>query len=163
MKGILRNVLRQNTTRKDGALSAASHSCPGHHKRMASHMQKVRTILCECGSGRPYCECCLGQRLHTRDTSIYVLPDTIHPNARTRHAIEDRLHVRAFYTFYNTARDERDLVARFVRAVIASAATPDNDAAIAQWVRKYGRRRARAVVAVVNNSKGRPYDDASTM
>ena len=70
----LRNVLLAEQEPKTGAYLFCSDSnlFPGHEKRMAAHMARVRAYPCVCGSDVPFGCCCLGKRRCERCHKTYV-------------------------------------------------------------------------------------------
>jgi hypothetical protein len=117
-----------------------SHLFPGHEQRMADHARRVRSAICECGSGLTYGECCMDHDTQRSAAQIsYSLPRSVHPDAETRWALEDHLRVQAFATLYRAGSAELDLTARFVRALLASAGPIKQPNLVAKWQEQASR------------------------
>lgn len=113
---------------------------------MAGHTGRIRHAICECGSGKPYGECCLEHERHQTDVQVsYSLPRSVHPDVDVRWAIEDHLRVQAFNSFYRLGRDEIDPLIRFVRALLASAGPIRDPRLIRGWHRQFCARPVQDV------------------
>jgi hypothetical protein len=115
---------------------------PGHDDRMADHARRARSTPCECGSGRPYGDCCMDAD-HQRSSAqvSYSLPASIHRSLSARCDIEDHLRIRAFNTFYRVGHEQLDLSVRFVRAIVASAGPIRDQQQVRNWHRLFRKRR----------------------
>jgi len=122
-----------------------SHRFPRHEQRLAEHARHIRSVPCECGSGKPYGECCISND-HQRSSAhvSYSLPESAHPDLMTRCAMEDRLRIRAFNAFYKAGHDEHNLLVRLARALVASAGPIKDARSVTRWQRRF---RTRQVVS----------------
>lgn len=140
----LRNVRHREMDRDDRPAAYESRRFPGYKARLTSHTHCIRTAICECGSGRPYGECCMkfdhqrsrpGIQHTARPQSVEILQQWW--------AIEDAFRISAFHTFYKAFREEHDPTIRFIRALLTSAKAIDDHQQILAWHREFRHPRRR--------------------
>lgn len=138
----LRNV-RHIEMAHDGRPAAhESRRFPGHDARMASHIRRIRTALCECKSNLPYEACCMTfDRQKSRPGIHYVLPPKTIEDMGRRRVVEDGFRISAFHTFHKAFRQEHDPTIRFIRALLASARPVNDHQQILTWHGQFRRPR----------------------
>ena len=135
----MKDIRRQQMDHSRGRIHHESAKYAGHDQRLAAHEYRIRTTICECGSGLPYGSCCMSEDRQKSPPGIhYALPASCVPGMARRHAIEDAFRLQAFHTFHRVLRDIDDPTLRFVRAVLASAKPVDHEDVLA-WNQQFGR------------------------
>ena len=140
----MKDTRRQQMDRSAARPAHEGHRFPGHEQRMADHIRRIRSTACECGSGKPYGECCI-ENDHQRSLAQVScsLPRSVHPDVTTRCEVEDRLRIRAFGAFYKAGHQEHDLLVRFASALVASAGPVRDAPGVNRWRRRFCTRPSR--------------------
>ena len=135
----LRDIRRRVMKQTPGRIHHESAMFPGHEQRLADHSERIRAAICECGSGKPYGDCCISEDRQKSLLGVhYALPATLIPDTAKRHAIEDALRLRAFHVFHGGLNAIDDPSIRFIRALLASA-KPVAHADVMLWNSEFGR------------------------
>ena len=139
MNEALRDIRRRVMDRSPGRIHHENKKYAGHEERVADHERRVSAVTCECGSGRPYGDCCMSEDRQTSSPGVhYALPKAIVPGMARRHAVEDAFRLRAFHTFHRAHRDVDDPTLRFGKALVASAKSVAPEDILA-WNEEFGR------------------------